>query len=255
MSRSPKPASSTATTSTFRSVVKNPVYLQVAEQMREAILAGKLVPGEALPTERALASQFGVSRASIREALRALQAQGLLSGRTRTAPHRTTVSQSNNDSLSAVLDHTLRMRRVPLADLIEVRVALESTAFARAAQKRLATHLAAARRELAIMAAPGIDIETFRESDVRFHMAVVAASGNEALHAMMGAVRESIASHLHAALGSLEEPRPVLRKLCQEHEAMLAAVEAGESERAASLVRQHIEGFYRRLQRRLREVG
>jgi GntR family transcriptional regulator, transcriptional repressor for pyruvate dehydrogenase complex len=56
-----------------------PIYLQVADRIREAIIAGTLAPGDALPTERELAESFQVSRASVREALRALQAQGLVS--------------------------------------------------------------------------------------------------------------------------------------------------------------------------------
>ena len=63
----------------FDEVSRSPLYLQVAGSIREAIIAGDLGPGDALPTERELSESFGVSRASVREALRALQAQGLVS--------------------------------------------------------------------------------------------------------------------------------------------------------------------------------
>jgi GntR family transcriptional repressor for pyruvate dehydrogenase complex len=53
-------------------------YEQVADQLRELIVSGKLAPGERLPIESALAREFGVSRATIREALRVLAAQGLV---------------------------------------------------------------------------------------------------------------------------------------------------------------------------------
>ena len=69
---------------TFRGVVRTPVYMQVAAQIREAILDGRFGPGDSLPTERDLSTQFGVSRASVREALRALQAQGLITAEGRT---------------------------------------------------------------------------------------------------------------------------------------------------------------------------
>jgi GntR family transcriptional regulator, transcriptional repressor for pyruvate dehydrogenase complex len=75
---------------TFNNVVRNPAYLQVTAQIKEAILDGSLAPGEPLPTERDLSAQFGVSRTTVREALRALQAQGLISGESRTSPLRTT---------------------------------------------------------------------------------------------------------------------------------------------------------------------
>ena len=53
---------------TFRGVVRTPVYIQVAAQVKEAILDGRFGPGDFLPTERDLSSQFGVSRASVRGA-------------------------------------------------------------------------------------------------------------------------------------------------------------------------------------------
>lgn len=239
----------------FRSVVKNPVYLQVAEQMREAILAGQLSPGDQLPTERALCVQFGVSRASVREALRALQAQGLLSGRERSSPHRTTVSRSSNDSLSAALAQTVRLRNVGLSDLVDLRCALETTTLERAAERRLPKPMALARAELLVMRAPTIDVEAFHHADVRFHLALVAASGNEALLAVMSAVRDSISEHLLTALRALPNQKLGLRRLCEEHEAIFAAVEAGHGARAAKLGRLHVENFYRKAKRWLREAG
>ena len=240
--------------SPFHSVSKNPVYLQVAEQMREAILAGTLAHGEQLPTERALCVQFGVSRASIREALRVLQAEGLLSGRTRTAPHRTTVSRASNDSLSAALAQTVRLRNVGLSDLVDLRCALETTTLERAAERRLPAPLAVAAAELATMRDPTIDIEAFHRSDVRFHLALVAASGNEALLAVMSAVRDSISAHLLTALRGLPNQKPALKKLCAEHEAIYAAVVAGDGPLAARLGRAHVETFYRRAKRWLKEA-
>jgi GntR family transcriptional regulator, transcriptional repressor for pyruvate dehydrogenase complex len=62
----------------FASVVRQPVYVQVADQIREAILSGELAAGTVLPAERELCEQFGVSRTTVREALRALQAQSLV---------------------------------------------------------------------------------------------------------------------------------------------------------------------------------
>lgn len=254
MQHASPPSRSTSSRSSFQAVSKNPVYLQVAEQMREAILAGTLAHGEQLPTERALCVQFGVSRASIREALRVLQAQGLLSGRTRTTPHRTTVSRGPNDSLSAALAQTVRLRNVGLGDLVDLRCALETTTLERAAERRLPAPLAAAAAELAVMRDPSISVEAFHLADVRFHLALVAASGNEALLAVMSAVRDSISEHLLTALRALPNQKQGLKKLCVEHEAIYAAVIAGNGPLAAQLGRAHVENFYRRAKRWLKEA-
>ena len=254
----------------FKAVERNPVYLQVADQLREEILAGRLAPGEALPTERDLAQTFGVSRTSVREALRVLQAQHLVSGGDRTAPYRTTVAEeTSTDSLRLALVHLLRLRGVGLADLVELRCALEASALRRVAGRCAGgggkpedappPDLAEAHAALEAMRRPGIDADAFHDADVRFHVALVAASGNQAMHAIMMAVRESIAEHLLAALDGDGIERgavaDVLARLADEHAAILAAVEAGHGERAEALVRDHIEGFYRSIAERTPEPG
>ncbi len=233
---------------TFTGIDRNPAYLQVAEQIREAILDGSLAAGKPLATERELCRQFGVSRTTVREALRALQAQGLVAGGGSTSTVRTTVATGPTSApLRDALRHLVQLQRVSLADLVELRCALEGAALSRAAGDGDPARLAEARQALDEMAAPGISAEDFDAADVRFHVALVAASGNEALHLVMLAVRESVASHLLEALAGLRgNTRPVLRALHAEHAAVLDAVEAGDGERAAELVRQHVLGFYGR---------
>jgi DNA-binding FadR family transcriptional regulator len=240
----------------FREVIRKPVYLQVAEQLREAILEGDLPAGEPLPTERELSVQFGVSRPTVREALRVLQAEGLVAGGGPTSPMRPGVpAEVSSESMRAALTHLVRLRRVPLADLVELRCALEASALARAARAPLPEPLAEARRVLGEMRRDGLDVAAFHEADVRFHVALVAASGNQATHAIMAALRESIAEHLVAALEACPDPREVIRRLAAEHEAILAAVEAGDGEEAAARVRAHITGFYEGTQTTTGEAG
>lgn len=70
------------------------------------------------------------------------------------------------------------------------------------------------------------------------------ASGNEAMHLVMLALRDAVARYLLAALRASDDPRSIVRRLVREHEAVLAAVEAGDGDRAAKLVEAHIRGFY-----------
>ena len=230
----------------FASVVRRPVYVQVADQLREAILSGTLQSGEALPSERELCEQFGVSRTTVREALRALQAQSLVAAAGPTEPLRVARPEAlSQGPLREALVHLLRLGSVPLADLVELRAALESAAAGAAARRRPKADLGAARAELEQMR-DETDVRAFEEADVRLHLALVEASGNAALHLVMLAVRDSIAAHLLALLEALEDPRPTLRRLTREHERVLAAVEAGDAERAGALIRDHVTGFYKR---------
>src|SRR3712207_583158 len=112
---------------TFEGVVRRPVYEQVADQLRDAILAGRLAPGDVLPSERELCERFGVSRTSVREALRALQAQGLVVAAAPNAPLRVAGTEGySSGPVRDALSHLLRLGRVPLGDLVELRCALEA---------------------------------------------------------------------------------------------------------------------------------
>ena len=103
-----------------------PVYEQVADRLRESILSGELVAGSALPPERELSERFGVGRTTIREALRALQTKGLAVTTGPTSPLRVVAADAlTTDPLRDTLVHLLRLGRVPLDDLIGLRVALE----------------------------------------------------------------------------------------------------------------------------------
>jgi GntR family transcriptional repressor for pyruvate dehydrogenase complex len=225
----------------FEAVTRVPVYLQVAEQLREAILSGRFAPGERLPTERELAVQFGVSRTSVREALRALEAQGFVAPGPATA--RTVVGPGLSDALREAVGNLLRLQQIPLDDLVQFRITIETAAVARAAVERLEEPLAEAAAAHEEMCAPGIGAEAFEAADVRFHVALARASGNQALHLVMLAVRDAIARYLLDRMRRRRDLAAGLAQLCREHEALLDAVRAGDGEAAAARVRTHIEGF------------
>jgi GntR family transcriptional repressor for pyruvate dehydrogenase complex len=235
--------------SAFREIVRNPVYTQVAAQLREAILAGELRPGEPVPTERELAESFGVSRASVREALRALQAQGLITAA--GSPTRSLVASTVDEPARDALVNLLRLNGVALDDLVDLRCVLESAAVRRAAGRRDPELLADARRALVDMNGGKVGVEEFDDADVRFHVALARASGNEAMHLVMTALRGAAARHLLEALRARRDPERAQRRLVREHEAILEAVEGGDADAAAALVERHIRGFYRGLVRDL----
>lgn len=227
-------------------MVRSPAYEQVAAQLREAILSGAVTPGSELPSERELTDRFGVARTTVREALRALQAQGLVVADRATSPLRVVRAEDlSAGPAQEAFVHLLRLGAVPLSDLVELRCALEGAAVAAAARRR-GVVLDAAREEVALMRAVGDDVETFEQADVRFHLALAAASGNEALQLVMLAVRGPVGAHLLASLRALEDPAPVLKRLTGEHTRILDAVAAGEGERAAERIAAHIRGLYRR---------
>lgn len=229
----------------FRELERRPAYAQVAERLRESILSGALAAGTPLPSERELCDAFGVARTTVREALRALQVQGLAVSGGPTAPLRVVAPDAlSTDPMRDTLVHLLRLGRTPLDELLGLRRALEGAGAADAAARRPAPDLSAAREQIALQRAAGDDVEAFEQADVRFHLEVVRASGNEALTLVMLAVRDSIASHLLAALSAMNAPRLVMKRIVREHEAILAAIAEGDGEAARRLSEDHVIRFY-----------
>jgi GntR family transcriptional repressor for pyruvate dehydrogenase complex len=224
---------------------RRPVYEQVADRLRESILTGELPPGSALPPERELCERFGVGRTTIREALRALQTTGLAVASGPTSPLRVVAADAlSTEPLRDTLVHLLRMGRVPLDDLIGLRIALEGAGTADAATREPRPDLAAARDQIAFMRAAGTDLEAFEIADIRFHLELVRASGNEALTIVMLAVRDAISVALLEHLRALADPRPTLRQLIAEHEGILQAIIDGDAESARRRSGEHLRRFY-----------
>lgn len=230
----------------FAAVTRVPVYLQVAEQIRAAIFAGRFAPGQPLPTERDLAEAFEASRPSVREALRALQAEGLII--VRGAPSRAVVAEELDRPARDALVNLLRLKRVEIDELVDLRCVLESAALRRAAKQPDAARLAEARQAIEDMADVGGSIEGFDEADVRFHVSMVRASGNEAMHVIMLALRDPVEEHLRAALAAQRDLAKTLSRLTKQHADILEAVQQRDGDRAADLVERHIRSFYRATQ-------
>lgn len=227
----------------FRPVSRTPLSLLVSRQLRAAILAGELSIGTELPTEKELTEHFGVSRSTIREALRILQSQGLLSGGDSVSTARPRVSaEQTPTSASEALENAVRLGTLPLDDLIELRLLLEGSAVT---HPQLDTsRLDEARSALEVMRTPDVDVTTFHREDVRFHISLAGSGGNTVFPLVMSVLRDAIAGHLLGALSAMDDPAPVLRRLADEHAAILDAVDAGDGERAAALIKAHVWDFY-----------
>jgi DNA-binding FadR family transcriptional regulator len=225
----------------FKTVTKSAAYLQVAEQIRAAILEGTLAA--ALPSERELAAQFAVSRTTVREALRQLQAQGLLATQGRTSPMKTASADAAVARFREALTHVVRLRKIELTDLVELRLAVEGAALTRSAAAPVPKHVDEARAALSIMARPHISAEEFYDADIDFHVALVAASGNQALVLVMLAVKDSIHVHLDRTMQTRSFAK-VRAKVLAEHRGLLRAVEHGDAKAGLTLLNTHLSGFY-----------
>ncbi len=261
MSGAKRPAPKAATFS-LRVESRAPLSVVVSRQLREQIVSGMVTDGTELPSEKELSQKLGVGRSTVREALRILQAQGLLSGGDTVSTQRPRVSSEQSMATAAdVMENVLRLGRVPLDDLVELRLVIEGAAVVQAAARAANAKeaLAQAGESVLVMEAAYVDVETFRAADVAFHQAIAKAAGNAAYPLVMGVLREAISSHLGETLHKQKDTARSMATLAAEHAAILDAVTSGRSKRARALMESHIHDFYmardRREQKTRRDRG
>lgn len=161
---------------------------QVIRELGTRIVSGELRPGEALPREEALAESMQVSRNALREALKVLAAKGLLEARPKTGT-RVRPPQDWNQIDADVL--SWRCATMPTDDfvekLIEMREMIEPAAAAAAAERRSEAQLAAIEAAYRQMEAAA-DSAAWTAADLRFHEAVLQATGNELMSSLFSVI-------------------------------------------------------------------
>jgi len=157
-------------------VERVPTYELVLRRIEEQLINRTLRPGDRLPPERELAAALGASRPAVREALRVLQAQGVLRSAVGTgADSGTTVMAAPSGALTRLLRVHLAVASFPLSDVVEARVMLERFSAIGAAKAITPEALERIAAPLAAMDEPDIDRARFNELDTEFHVAIAEA--------------------------------------------------------------------------------
>jgi GntR family transcriptional repressor for pyruvate dehydrogenase complex len=210
---------------------------EVANRLTEAIRSGELAPGARLPAERELGVQFGVGRTSVREALRMLQATGLVTVRPGDGAFVANVSSANDRSFARW--ESLYHYRVE--ELFEARLAIEPLAAARAAKRADEDDVNSIAAALTAFE-QGVnecDLAGMVLADDDFHGAIMLASRNRMFQAMLGVANHLSLESKRAGLSAPGRPPHVLAK----HRAIFAAIAAGDSQAAESAMRDHLMSF------------
>jgi len=217
-------------------------YEVVLTHVEAGILAGTHHPGDQLPTERDLATQLGVSRSAVREAMRVLQTQGLITSS--TGPGRgTRIAPARGDALARIFQLHLMLSDAGTADLTETRIALERSSAALAAQR---ANPRSVRKLRGLMAAME-DIEAvdeFNDLDTEFHVQIARTGQSELVADLTVAIRQAVREVIRTASTALPNWAEHRDQLRHEHSEILAAIESGDAAAAANLVELHIRRAY-----------
>jgi DNA-binding FadR family transcriptional regulator len=153
------------------------------------------------------------------------------------------VTAGDQNGLAGLLRIYSLLMKVPLSDLVDLRVAIESMTAREAAERKAGARLA----ELAAGMGAVEDRGEFLRLDTGFHVELARASGNALAPLMMEALRETIAQQMRAAFVEVSDWDATRERIAADHAALAEAIEAGDCERAATTVEDHIRGFYRLL--------
>src|SRR6478672_2908371 len=208
---------------------------EAIERIRDLIVSGEWGPGTRLPREADLAKQLGLSRNSLREAVRALSITRVLEVRQGDGTY--VSSLEPGELLEPTLSATHLLRGRTVLELFEVRRMLEPQAAAMAAQRADADVIGALRVELDRMIAAGDHADELVEADAAFHDVIAGAPGNGVLRALL---RSLSTSTVRARLWHGIAERGALDLARDEHTRIYDAIAAKDADLARAAALMHI---------------
>lgn len=177
------------------------VYQSLGDQavgaIADYILDQRLEPGAQLPGEETLAERFGVSRPVIREALKTLSGMGVVEIAKGKSP---VVLPITSKPLLVYFNRAVRMERRTIIELVEVRRGIEVEAAGIAADRRSDADLGELDAALAAMRGSLGDADHYANQDVRFHVAIAAATGNQMFRHLVESIREALRTTISEGL-------------------------------------------------------
>jgi DNA-binding FadR family transcriptional regulator len=230
------------TNQSFIPIAKQRNFEEILVQLQEAFTSGALSPGDRLPAERQLAEQFGASRTSVREALRVLEALGVVQVRP-GADNGAVLLAEPGRAFRDLLQYQLALRHIDLRSLVDFRIVIESWAAGAAAEHSTPEE----QDELARLIDEMQSADTyvgFHDSDAAFHLEIARASRNDLFALTLEGARTTIERVMvGAAAGSLNWSAMKAR-LTSEHVAILDAIRKRKKAAASALMAAHIRDFY-----------
>jgi DNA-binding FadR family transcriptional regulator len=218
----------------FQPLARRTYVAEAIRTIKDMILDGRLAPGQRLPPERSLSEALGVSRPTVREAIRSLQAMNILESRHGAG---TFVASLSVDELLRPLQFALSLAAGGLEHLFEVRLLLEPGAAALAAERATPEQVAGLRDCVARAAAEAIDdADAMLRLDMELHQRIVDASDNPLLQHLLAAT-VALGEESRAYTVQLPGVRP---RTVVEHRAIVEAIADGDAAAARAAMAAHI---------------
>lgn len=226
----------------FKTIKKARLSDEIVRQVKETLFAGKLRPGDRLPAERELAEQFETSRASVREALRTLEQEGMIQVR-KGVGGGAFIAELDHRPVTNSLQTLWRLKKISIKDIAEARLIFEPEA-ARLAAERVTEEDLRELEEVIRQMSVAVDGREMPDSfDLKFHQIIARAAGNPILamlaESMLGVASKTI-TELHPSMDTL-------RHVLASHRKVFEAIRKRNGKLAYRAMRQHIVDVQSRL--------
>jgi DNA-binding FadR family transcriptional regulator len=218
----------------FPKLERAPAYKTVSDAIAREIIEGRLRPGNRLPTEQVLASQFGVNRSTIREGIRLLEETGMIR---REGDKRLVVSRPSYDSVSDRTTQAMILHEITFRELWEAMMAIEPEAAALAARKADEGIVAKISDNLARTKAALSNTSRLISLDIEFHALVAQGAGNRALTIAREPLSQLFYPVFEVVLTCVDV---AAARLLTAHEKIAHAIANSDVEQARTWMRRHI---------------
>jgi DNA-binding FadR family transcriptional regulator len=216
---------------------------QISQQLMDFISSQNLKPGDLLPSEITLATDFGVSRPVVREALKSLAGQGIIeivNGKGAM------IRAIDDEFLRLFFQRAIQIESKSMVELIEVRRPLEVQSARLAAQRHTLEEIEQLHKTVLAMRGHPADFEAYADLDVEFHLLVAAATHNQMMYYLISSIRESLKSVMIEGLYR-RQTQEQLDQVQAMHEAIFNEIKTGNVEGAGRAMAEHFDetmGFF-----------
>jgi GntR family transcriptional repressor for pyruvate dehydrogenase complex len=218
---------------------------QIAQQFLDHLLSGNVKPGDRLPSERQLAETLGVSRSTVRDALKSLGMLGVIKVRPGGGSFFQDVS---SNLLPQSIEWGLLLGERHTLDLVEARGFVEVAVVRLAAARRDEEDLIRLAKYIDRMKAARKNPKKFVEADLAFHMAVAEASRNSALRGILSGMRNLLGVWIRRVIEAAGDADYSYRR----HKKIFEAIKKGDHEAAAKAMEEHMQSAGERLRQTLK---
>ncbi len=213
----------------------------ISEKLRRRIVLGELKAGDALPSETEMMSEFNVSRASLREAFRVLEAEALIEVK-RGAPRRAPINQPTHELAAKSIGLLLQIRGASLKEVLEARLIIEPPLMRVLATDRTDADLKELRDHLTWERDHIDDFKVFALATAELHRILMQCAGNVVLALMTGMLDEIFRRHVtHFVARARADQLELNKAALANHTLLVDMIEARNAEAAEAVWRQHMQ--------------